>query len=181
MWQLTAIYSFSSEHLFCSSDQCGHGHVWTPLCTYECMQANMHTHKISESQKRKNLNFLVLCNGNWGPRGLYGLSLLSTACFTNCILGWGRATRLLDCALGSWEPRVLLAQLCASGDLYPFRKGPFLLYARRYHMFHRWPWQEHSREISISYNILIHFLKVHKPKSNIWQLNITLAFIFYLL
>lgn len=45
-------------------------------------------------------------------------------------------------------------------------------------MFHRWPCQEHSREISISHNILIHFLKVHKLKSNIWQLNITLAFIF---
>lgn len=47
-------------------------------------------------------------------------------------------------------------------------------------MFHRCPGWEHSRELSISYNTLIRFLKVHKPESNIQQLNITLAFIFIL-
>lgn len=45
-------------------------------------------------------------------------------------------------------------------------------------MFRRCPGWEHSRELSISHNTLIRFLKVHKPESNIQQLNITLAFFF---
>lgn len=58
------------------------------------------------------------------------------------------------------------------------QKGPIslLFCVQRYHMFHRGPWKEYLREINTLHNILIHFLKLYKPKSTIWHLNITFWF-----
>lgn len=75
-------------------------------------------------------------------------------------------------------PSLLLGQVCTSYGPVSTRKGPipFLFCVQRYHMFHRWPWQEYLREINTFHNILINFLKLYKSKSTIWQLNTLLWF-----